>query len=431
MEVHGRWTNGTVDGTAAAIILPSGYTLDTTKLSTSGPYIPVGEGYTSTGGTATDIDSASIRAVIFSDGSTTDRVFFGYQDDTSNNLRKNQGNQWSANSANISFRLRIPIAEWAGSGTVNLAQNDVEYASNSSTSTTASDTTSFAYGPAGNIIQNITAALQRRARFQTPIQSTDVLLLQVSDGGNNRWHTVGQATRVGVYAGSSAFQPFDVQNGTTYGIGLGAIINSTDVEVDFGQYAVNNSATFGGAGSAWSSNGGASTYWRVVKAKAGAAVGFGLANTTDYQAGLVRLPNGMVRLHTGNGFGSTNTKIRRFTTTVTNTGTAITYSDSASNGATFTINEAGIYSISYCDNFNSAGEQIGVSLNSSQLTTNISGITTADRLGYTVSGADVSNNYSWTGRLAAGDVIRAHTTGGTVGSIQALVNFTITQLQRF
>ena len=39
-----------------------------------------------------------------------------------------------------------------------------------------------------------------------------------------------------------------------------------------------------------------------------------------------------VRLEVGNGSGSTNTKIRRFTTAVTNTGTAMTYADSATLG---------------------------------------------------------------------------------------------------
>jgi hypothetical protein len=56
-----------------------------------------------------------------------------------------------------------------------------------------------------------------------------------------------------------------------------------------------------------------------------------------------------VVVSTGNGLGSTNTTIRRFTTTVINTGTAITYADSATLGASFTINESGIYFIQYSD----------------------------------------------------------------------------------
>jgi len=136
----------------------------------------------------------------------------------------------------------------------------------------------------------------------------------------------------------------------------------------------------------------------------------------------------MVRLHTTNGHGSTNTKIRRFSTTVTNTGTAITYADSATNGSSFTINETGVYHISYTDVFNT-GAFFGLSLNSSQLTTNILGITTADRL---LSGITENNDspetVSWQGILAKDDIIRPHTHGDTDSTNTERGTFTITKL---
>ena len=405
IHLTGSFVCGTTAGGNASLTLP--YSLDTTNITAS--VTTLGRG---TYGNITGDD----LLVYYKSGDASNVVRLS-RANNSTTIADYSGSSLVASNLMVSLVLSFPVAEWAGSGTVNLAQNDVEYASNSSSGTAAGDTTSFAYGPSGNLIRDITATLNRRVRFQTPIQATDVLLLQFSKD-QLRWTTVGGAVDTD---GVDTLRD-DGSNQIGAGFDQTSSIASTDIDVRFGKYRTGTSTT-------WTAV--STYYWRVVKAKAGAAVGFGLANTTDYQAGLVRLPNGMVRLHTGNGFGSTNTKIRRFTTAVTNTGTAITYSDSASNGAAFTINEAGIYSVSYCDNFNSAGEQIGVSLNSSQLTTNISGITEADRLGYTVSGADVSNNYSWTGRLAAGDVIRAHTTGGTVGSVQAAVNFTITQLQRF
>jgi len=143
---------------------------------------------------------------------------------------------------------------------------------------------------------------------------------------------------------------------------------------------------------------------------------------------IAALPTSMVRLHTANGYGSTNTRIRRFTTTVTNTGSDITYADSAANGASFTINTSGIYSISYSDSFTVTG-CLGISLNSSQLTTNVISITTADILDIT------SNNYGagnwpdsahWTGYLAATSVVRAHTDAGTSGGPAA--QFTIVRI---
>jgi len=134
----------------------------------------------------------------------------------------------------------------------------------------------------------------------------------------------------------------------------------------------------------------------------------------------------MVRLNTVNGYGSTNTKIRRFTNTVTNQGTDITYADSASLGATFTINTAGVYAVSYTDSFNTSTEA-GLSLNSTQLATNLSLITYADILSVTSNtGVNWNAVSQFTGYLAAGAVIRPHTHGAGTGTLKTL--FTITRV---
>lgn len=123
-------------------------------------------------------------------------------------------------------------------------------------------------------------------------------------------------------------------------------------------------------------------------------------------------PRSMVRLADGNGHGSTNTKIRRFSTTVQNIGTGITYADSATAGASFTINESGVYSISYTDRNNSIVNTFGISLNSNQLTTDISLITTANALSIVdASSGGFAVQVCWSGVLSAGDIIRPHTDG--------------------
>lgn len=126
----------------------------------------------------------------------------------------------------------------------------------------------------------------------------------------------------------------------------------------------------------------------------------------------------------GNGHGATNTKIRRFTTTVRNVGTAITYADSANNGASFTINEDGVYMVTYSDSYGAGSSDMGLSINSTELTTDITSITNADRLLCWVS---ANSNFTATGSVQVtarkGDVIRAHTT--------ALVNQTVDQRTTF
>lgn len=118
-----------------------------------------------------------------------------------------------------------------------------------------------------------------------------------------------------------------------------------------------------------------------------------------------------VEANAGNGHGSTNTKIRRYTNGTT-TGTDITYADSAANGGSFTINTAGIYAIFAHDRASAAGCDIGASVNSAQLTTNIGSITAANRIALY---EEVTNgsyaSFCAVFRAAQGDVIRSHTTG--------------------
>ena len=128
----------------------------------------------------------------------------------------------------------------------------------------------------------------------------------------------------------------------------------------------------------------------------------------------------------GNGHGSTNTKIRRFTTEVKNIGSAVTYDDSVIDGASFTINEPGKYIITYVDRETSGVPTVGLSLNSTQLTTNINVIISTDRLIsrelYYGASLTVSRQFK------SGDIIRAHTQGGALATTAYQVFFRITKV---
>ena len=133
----------------------------------------------------------------------------------------------------------------------------------------------------------------------------------------------------------------------------------------------------------------------------------------------------MVRLNTANGYGSTNTKIRRFTNVVTNQGVDITYADSAALGASFTINTNGVYAISYTDVFTTS-ISFGVSLNSNQLTTDINLVTISNVLTLCANPSGTFAVCATTVYLIAGDVIRPHVAAGTSAGTQHL--FTITRV---
>jgi len=119
-----------------------------------------------------------------------------------------------------------------------------------------------------------------------------------------------------------------------------------------------------------------------------------------------------VRVNTGNGRGSVNTSIRRFLNVSDNIGSAITYNDSAADGASFIINEGGMYHISYNDIFNGAF-WLGLSINSSSLNTAIYSQPVDERLLIAaIPASHPSTSVSWSGILQAGDVIRPHVDNG-------------------
>lgn len=110
---------------------------------------------------------------------------------------------------------------------------------------------------------------------------------------------------------------------------------------------------------------------------------------------------------------------------MTNVGSAITYADSAAQGATFTINTAGIYAIEYRD-MSLGATQWGISKNSAQLTTDQYNILIATRAAVfeTSSASGFRGAAQCCISLAAGDVIRAHG-GGPLTSTSDDTYFTI------
>jgi len=132
--------------------------------------------------------------------------------------------------------------------------------------------------------------------------------------------------------------------------------------------------------------------------------------------GAAPFPNGIkqtgysyVEVNTGNGFGSTNVKIRRFSNIVQNIGTDITYADSATLGGSFTVNSDGIYSISYIDRKDGGTAEImGITINGNGvngIAAQLSSSVIHDTVDPT---AEPDRSVTVVTRLVAGDVVRAH-----------------------
>lgn len=147
----------------------------------------------------------------------------------------------------------------------------------------------------------------------------------------------------------------------------------------------------------------------------------------SFQDLLVEESDSMIRLHTANGVGSVNNRIQRFLTVLETIGSATTYVDSATEGGSFTVNEAGMYDITYSANY-SSGDYFGLSLNTTEFTTSIPSIASADRLVVGLTHAsDNPQSVSWQGLLKVGDVIRAHTAGSGNGASPERANFTMSK----
>lgn len=123
----------------------------------------------------------------------------------------------------------------------------------------------------------------------------------------------------------------------------------------------------------------------------------------------ISVGNHVVTVHTGSTMGSTNTQVRRFTTILTNVGTAITYADSATNGASFTINEDGLYSIAYNDR-NNGNSQISATLNSATYTI------ASNLVGSATDTTSSSYNSAGVVRLSQGDIVRPTNASPVSGS---------------
>lgn len=135
-----------------------------------------------------------------------------------------------------------------------------------------------------------------------------------------------------------------------------------------------------------------------------------------------RYPIESVRVETANGHGSTNTKIRHFSGTPVSVGTAISFTSTATDGASATINEDGIYSINYGDNDSTNIRGFGLSVNSNSLTTSINLIDASDRLVQNLSPSGAGASVAISLKLTKGDVIRPHNQGNHNGTAYTYFN---------
>lgn len=135
-----------------------------------------------------------------------------------------------------------------------------------------------------------------------------------------------------------------------------------------------------------------------------------MSGTTLNASGGGSFTQSEVWVHTANGYGSTNTNTARFTTTQSSTGSDITYADSSTLGASWTINSTGVYSLTGWWYTQAASPLFGWTLNQATGTQSINNVSTSERLCIAYQQGAVSDDkyvtVSVTKILTAGDVVR-------------------------
>ena len=281
--------NATASGSAAGstftLNLPSGYTIDASSLpytidvasivNSLGEYIEYGITGAAVYSDKKQIYAASNNTLRFLTGNGTATVI------TTGQLNV-------ARDMDIMGEFRVPIAEWAGSPNY-AGQNDVEYYSYNSTGeitegTTYSTSANMVYGPQGSAVPAITTTSTTNGfttytiNTLTPNQTSDNYEVQIASSQSGPWSAVNElASTTGVFAPSR-------QNTTVYGIGY--TITSSTVSIRLARGGI-NPASFAAVGTAWSSAG-TGLFIRLVKTRAGAAIGFGAATSTSM--GLLQPP---------------------------------------------------------------------------------------------------------------------------------------------
>lgn len=262
VSIRGTWTNGTVAGTTASISLPNSWTAAENKI-VGRWYRQVAVGTTRKAGTLYSSVGSNLLQFASDDYTSTTAP---YNDSLA-------GNAVSGNTNEMVVVIDgVLINQLVGAGGGYIGQNNVEYAFNTDTTSTASVTSSgFGYGPDGQAFSaNFALGTEytRRVRYLTSVQGTDALDVEVFDSNNPvRWLPI-----------EKVLGPYMRQGTSAYGIRVISVSGSTtDVDVIFSAQGFRASnATYAGNGDAFSAI--TNFKWRLKKTSGGNAVGFGLAD---------------------------------------------------------------------------------------------------------------------------------------------------------
>lgn len=415
LRITGTFTSGTVNGSTASITL-TGLQIDASKLSSASSGAEVGRMFAIQSGGTTAITPGNYQWVLFYDGADTTNIYIGYRVGSSV-FTKETGSGIGANTTPYSFSFDVPIAGW--SSNVSMAESSVFNISSLLANGTRVTSTPTKLGEYRTLVKDAAATTSTdNAPTAAPSASNGMRIFAKdyasagTSGEPNKWVIfVGKNKTVKVTpfaaTGRTGIISIDRYNSTIRHYGVNQEYDPTTGLLVLSTIPHNGDITLAYAGIVSQIDGSATTqptdcYFDVVVAE-------------NAQVVSTQQPRSEVWVHTGNGYGSTNTNTPRFTTIQSQTGNAISYTDSATLGNSFIVNEAGLYSFTGCWYHQSAQPGVGFTLNQTTGTDSIINVAASQRLvlnGNNVgSGNDSYNSATITKTLNPGDVVRFVTAG--------------------
>lgn len=251
------FTGAGSDGNPFTASFPSTVSIDTNYIATTALSI----GFPCEWYDASVASGAKTKAIMARVDATNNKLSFFETTDAGTGAQIN--NNTIASGDSIEVALRVPITGW--SSNVTMADRAVEeYAYNSGTWDTASDTTSFGYGPSGAAIGgSLSADAVKYVQFKTPILPTDKIFLEYKNPSTNTWVDAANSIYPGVNLPSVAFGAQIYYD----------LVSTNQVKVYFNRYAKAGTTYNSLTGAInWSAAG--QSHWRVRKVSGGAAVGY-------------------------------------------------------------------------------------------------------------------------------------------------------------
>lgn len=419
LRVKGDFKVGTPAGTANFLELPTGYNIDAAQLHTVSD-TRVGW-YQRKENTANAIYASNGGGAIYYDVSdaNTLRVELANNIDSGQTGTYTNGNSLTNSGDWIEFEFRVPIVGWSESGYIvtpsqvprstNVVDNTIlGFAQTGAGTTRAVD---LAYGQ---------AHVDARGQY-----FVDLYLRTASNVGTDTGTNYVTSTMTATGANSSDLQPMRfVTTGTVAQESAVAYVSNNGGLRISSEISSSSYAECSWAGRVYLAS---KPSWFDANLIPGGSVAVQEATVLDM--GLRAIPSATLFCEGAAGHGSTNTKIRRFPAPAVNTlGNDATFNQSATLGDSITINKTGVYAIHYVDSRSAGGSEQGISVNSNQLTTNISSITQAHRAAVLASNPFQGSVLSPCLPLVAGDVVRAHTDGTPDETTAIRSSFRITRI---